>query len=57
MTAKKVGTVEVKFENSVYFTGEVGDGVSGDITGMEIQVRDLNGLIHVSASQIYELNY
>ena len=49
--------MEVKFENSVYFTGEVGDGVSGDITGMEIQVRDLNGLIHVSASQIYELNY
>ena len=57
VTAKKVGTVEVKFENPVYFMGEVGDGVSGMITGMEIQVRELNGLIHVSASQIYELNY
>ncbi|PID03026.1 Parasporal protein [Sporosarcina sp. P2] len=57
VTAKKAGIVEVKFENPVYFTGQVGDGVSGMITGMEIKVRDLNGLIHVSASQIYELNY
>ncbi|PIC56668.1 Parasporal protein [Sporosarcina sp. P12(2017)] len=57
VTAKKVGTVEVKFENPFYFRGEVGDGVSGMITGMEIKVRDLNGLIHISASQIYELNY
>ena len=57
VTAQKVGIVEVEFENPVYFRGEVGDGVSGTITGMEIKVRDLNGLIHISASQIYELNY
>lgn len=57
VTAKKPGTVEVKFENPVYFTGEVGDGVSGMITGMDITVRQLNGLITVSAVQVYELNY
>ncbi|WP_162805767.1 S-layer homology domain-containing protein [Sporosarcina sp. PTS2304] len=57
VTAKKVGTVEVTFENPVYFTGEVGDGVSGMITGMEVKVREVNGLVNVSASQVYEFNY
>ncbi|GKV65559.1 MULTISPECIES: S-layer homology domain-containing protein [unclassified Sporosarcina] len=56
ITAKKPGSFEVKFENPVYFRGETGDGVSGMITGMEITVRKLKGLINVSASQIYEFD-
>ncbi|WP_153721079.1 S-layer homology domain-containing protein [Sporosarcina cascadiensis] len=56
VTAKKPGTIEVKFERPVSFRGEIGDGVSGMITGMEITVRELNGLITISASQVYEFD-
>jgi len=57
VTAKKVGTVEVEFENSVYWMiGQPGDAFSGITNGMKITVQEMNGLINISASQIYEIN-
>lgn len=57
VTAKKVGTVEVEFENSVYWRiGQPGDAFSGITSGMKIAVQEMNGLINISASQIYEIN-
>ena len=57
VTAKKVGTVEVEFENSVYWRiGQPGDAFSGITTGMKITVQEMPGLINISASQIYEIN-
>jgi len=57
VTAKKVGTVEVEFENSVYWmNGQPGDAFSGITNGMKITVQEMNGLINISASQIYEIN-
>ncbi|MEK5038049.1 S-layer homology domain-containing protein [Sporosarcina sp. FSL K6-3457] len=57
VTAKKVGTVEVEFENSVYWRiGQTGDAFSGITSGMKITVQEMNGLINISTSQIYEIN-
>ncbi|WP_188006687.1 S-layer-like y domain-containing protein [Sporosarcina sp. ANT_H38] len=57
VTAKKVGTVEVEFDNSVYWrTGQPGDAVTGITTGMKITVQEMNGLINISALQIYDIN-
>jgi len=57
VTAKKVGTVEVEFENSVYWMlGQPGDAVTGITSGMKIIVQEMNGLINISASEIYEIN-
>ena len=57
VTAKKVGTVEVEFENSVYWRiGQPGDAFSGITNGMKITVQEMNGLVNISASQIYEIN-
>ena len=57
VTAKKVGTVEVEFENSVYWMiGQPGDAFSGITSGMKITVQEMNGLINISASQIFEIN-
>lgn len=57
VTAKNLGTVEVEFENSVYWMlGQPGDAVSGITSGMKIIVQEMNGLINISASEIYEIN-
>lgn len=57
VTAKKVGTVEVEFTNKVYWMdGQPGDAVSGMTSGMKIIVQEMNGLINISASQIFEIN-
>lgn len=57
VTAKKLGTVEVEFENSVYWMlGQPGDALTGITTGMKIIVQEMNGLINISASEIFEIN-
>ncbi|WP_432361394.1 S-layer homology domain-containing protein [Sporosarcina sp. UB5] len=57
VTAKKVGTVEVEFENRVYWMiGVPGDAFSGITSGMKITVQEMNGLINISASQIFKIN-
>ena len=57
VTAKKLGTVEVEFENRVYWRlGQPGDAVTGMSNGMKITVQEKNGLINISASDIYEIN-
>lgn len=57
VTAKELGAVEVEFENSVYWmVGVPGDAFSGMTNGMKITVQEMNGLINISASQIYKIN-
>ncbi|MCM3711541.1 S-layer homology domain-containing protein [Sporosarcina luteola] len=57
VTAKKLGTVEVEFEKKVYWmNGQTGDATSGMTSGMKITVQEMNGLINISASQIFTIN-
>lgn len=55
VTAKKVGTIEIEFENSVEGRlGQIGDGLSGKTTGMKIDIQQMGGLISIVPSKIFE---
>lgn len=55
VTAKKLGTVVMEFENSVGGRlGQIGDGMSGRTTGMAIEIQEMNGLINITPSKIFE---
>ena len=55
--AKSIGTVEIKFENIVSGSlGQPGDGLTGYTEGMSIHVREMYGIVNVSAEKIF-VNY
>ncbi|ARF16096.1 hypothetical protein SporoP17a_01510 [Sporosarcina ureae] len=57
VTAKAVGVVEMEFENSVDGAHFVpGEGLANTTTGMKIEIQEMNGLINITPSTIYELH-
>ena len=56
-TAKSTGTVDIKFENIVHGSlEEPGNGMSGYTQGMSIHVKEMYGIVNVSAEEIF-VNY
>lgn len=56
-TAKSTGTVDIKFENIVHgILEEPGNGMSGYTEGMSIHVKEMYGIVNVSAEAIF-VNY
>ena len=56
-TAKSTGTVDIKFEHIVHGSlEEPGNGMSGYTDGMSIHVREMYGIVNVSAEEIF-VNY
>ena len=56
-TAKSTGTVDIKFENIVHGSlEEPGNGMSGYTEGMSIHVKEMYGIVNVSAEEIF-VNY
>ncbi|WP_303966554.1 S-layer homology domain-containing protein [Sporosarcina ureae] len=54
VTAKSVGTVEIKFENIVSgILEQLGDGMSGYTEGMYIHVQEMYGIVNVSAEKVF----
>ncbi|WP_162805763.1 hypothetical protein [Sporosarcina sp. PTS2304] len=57
ITAKSVGTIDMEFENGVYWMrGEPGDAVSGIDKGRTIHVKEMYGIVNVSVRSIYDIN-
>ncbi|MBD7984880.1 S-layer homology domain-containing protein [Sporosarcina sp. Sa2YVA2] len=57
ITAKSVGTIDIAFENDIYWMlGQPGDAVSGIDTGMTIHVKEMYGIVNVSVLPIFNIN-
>ncbi|PIC78625.1 Parasporal protein [Sporosarcina sp. P18a] len=57
ITAKSVGTIDMEFENDVYWMiGQPGDATSGIDRGRTIHVKEMYGIVNVSVRSIFDIN-